>query len=181
MGKILVTNPIAKQGLNLLAKNFEVVEKYHLGFVGLKKALGEVEAVITRSDTTISKELLTKVKKLKVIGRAGIGTDNIDKKAAAKLGIKVINAPTGNALAAAEHTVGLIFSLVRKIPNANFALKKGIWGKYEFIGSQLKGKTIGIIGLGRVGKQVTKICLGIGMRVIACDPFINKIGFREQR
>jgi len=130
--------------------------------------------LIVRSQTKVGAEVIESGKKLKVIGRAGVGTDNIDVDAATKNGIVVVNAPTGNIIAAAEHTIALMLALARNVPQANSHLKSGKWRREEFVGTEIRNKTLGIIGLGNVGSEVAKRVQSFEMRVIAHDPFVSK-------
>ncbi|NOZ64659.1 MAG: phosphoglycerate dehydrogenase, partial [Caldiserica bacterium] len=130
--------------------------------------------LIVRSGTKVNREAIESADTLKVIGRAGVGIDNIDLKAATQRGIMVMNAPTGNTISAAEHAVALMLSLARKIPQAHASLSKGKWEKKKFIGVEVFRKTLGVIGLGKVGSHVAKCALGLGMKVIGYDPFISR-------
>ena len=153
---ILVTDNIAEEGLNILLrdKTVEVDIKAGIKNEELKKIIGQYDAIITRSGTSISASLIENPGKLKIIGRAGVGVDNINIEAASKKGIIVLNAPTGNTLAATELTMGIMLAAARKIPLANDSLKKGKWDRKKFLGIELYNKTLGIIGLGRIGSNV---------------------------
>lgn len=173
MPTILVTDTIAAEGLTRLRERFPVIERYDLSPSALIAAAREVEAIVTRSNTPVTADLLFAGSRLAVVGRAGIGIDNIDVAAATAAGVMVVNSPTGNADAAAEHTIGLIFALARHIPRAHIALGEGAWGKNRFVGTQVAGKTLGIIGLGKIGGRVARLASALGMRVIAHDPYID--------
>jgi HAD superfamily phosphoserine phosphatase-like hydrolase len=172
--RILVTEPLHQEGIDFLRREFEVEVKTGLPVGALQQQIGNYDALITRSGTAVTAELLgAGAGRLKVVGRAGIGVDNIDIRAATQYGIAVVNSPNGNVQAAAEHTIALMFALARHIPQAHALLRNGVWGKHRFVGCQLAGKTLGIIGLGRVGGQVAARAMALGMQVIAHDPFIS--------
>jgi D-3-phosphoglycerate dehydrogenase len=172
--KILVADPIAEEGLQSLRSHAQVDIKTKLEPEQLKAIIGDYDALIVRSQTKVRTEVIESGKKLKVIGRAGVGTDNIDVDAATKKGIVVVNAPTGNTVAAAEHTIALMLALARNVPQANSRLKSGKWQREEMIGSELRNKTLGIIGLGNVGSEVAKRAQAFEMHVVAHDPFVSK-------
>ena len=140
----------------------------------LKEIVGEYDGLIVRSATKVTKEIIERAQRLKVIGRAGIGVDNIDVPAATEKGIVVMNTPQGNALAAAEHTIGLLFAAARRIPQADRSMKEGRWEKKAFMGVEIYGKTLGIVGLGNIGSIVAQKALALGMKVGAYDPFVPK-------
>jgi D-3-phosphoglycerate dehydrogenase len=173
---ILVTDNISEEGLGILLqdKTVEVDIKAGIKNEELKQIIGQYDAIITRSGTSISASLIENPGKLKIIGRAGVGVDNIDIEAASKKGIIVLNAPTGNTLAATELTMGIMLAAARKIPLANDSLKKGKWDRKQFLGIELYNKTLGIIGLGRIGSNVAIRAKSFGMKIIAYDPYIKK-------
>ena len=172
--KILVADPIAEEGIESLRSYAQVDIKTKLEPEQLKAIIVDYDALIVRSQTKVRAEIIESGKKLKVIGRAGVGTDNIDVDAATKNGIVVVNAPTGNTVAAAEHTIALMLALARNVPQANSRLKSGKWQREEMIGSELRNKTLGIIGLGNVGSEVAKRAQAFEMHVVAHDPFVSK-------
>lgn len=174
--KVLISDNLSPRGIELLRRheNFQVDQKTGLKPEELKQIIGHYQALIVRSETRVTAELLSAAEKLKVIGRAGTGVDNIDVSAATQRGIVVMNAAGGNSVTTAEHTIALMMSLARKIPQANSTLKAGKWDKKRFMGTELCGKTLGIIGLGNIGKIVASRAAGLGMKVIACDPFLSK-------
>ena len=181
--KILVCDDLAEEGLKLFEKepNFKVLVKTQLTLPELKKEIADADACVVRSGTQLTKEVIDAAAKLKAIGRAGVGLDNVDVEAASKKGVVVINTPGGNTISAAEHTFCLLMALARYIPAANESLKKGEWERKKFTGVQLYEKTLGVMGLGRIGTEVAKRAQGFGMRVIAYDPFLradkaNEIG-----
>jgi D-3-phosphoglycerate dehydrogenase len=172
--KILVADPIAEEGIQSLRSYAQVDVKTKLDPQQLKAIIGDYDALIVRSQTQVKAEVIELGKKLKVIGRAGVGTDNIDVDAATRNGIVVVNAPTGNTVAAAEHTIALMLALARNVPQANSRLKSGKWQRETMVGTELRNKILGIIGLGNVGSEVAKRAQAFEMRVVAHDPFISK-------
>jgi D-3-phosphoglycerate dehydrogenase len=174
MMRVLVADPIAEEGIQVLRSCAQVDVKTKLELEQLKAIIGDYDALIVRSQTKVGAEVIESAKKLKVIGRAGVGIDNIDVDAATRKGIVVVNAPTGNIIAAAEHTIALMLALARNIPQANSHLKSGKWRREEFVGTEIRNKTLGIIGLGNVGSEVAKRVQSFEMRVIAHDPFVSK-------
>jgi D-3-phosphoglycerate dehydrogenase len=172
--KILVADPIAEEGIQILRSHAQVDVKAKLELEQLKAIIGDYDALIVRSQTKVGAEVIESGKKLKVIGRAGVGTDNIDVDAATKKGIVVVNAPTGNIIAAAEHTIALMLALARNVPQADSQLKSGKWRREEFVGTEIRNKTLGIIGLGNIGSEVAKRVQSLEMHVIAHDPFVSK-------
>jgi len=178
--KVLACDGIDKAGIDLLREHFEVEERGKIEEDELIELLssGEYSGLIVRSATKVSRRVLENAKNLKVIGRAGIGVDNIDVKTATEKGIIVMNT-LGAAITTAEHTIALIFAVARKIPQAHKSLKEGKWEKNKFIGRELSGKTIGIIGLGNIGKKVAEISKAIGMNVIFYDPYVDDQRFKK--
>jgi D-3-phosphoglycerate dehydrogenase len=170
--KVLVTEPLAERGLALLQQDFEVEVRQDLASAGLAQAIGGYEALVVRSQTRVDAAAIEAGERLRVIGRAGIGLDNIDVEAATRRGVMVVNAPQSNVLSAAEHTMGLLLALARNIPPADAALRAGHWDRERFQGVELNGKTLGIVGLGRVGTMVAQRALSFGMRLIAFDPYV---------
>ncbi len=171
--KILVADPIADEGIDLLKSGAKVDVKLGLDPASVLDIIGTYDALVVRSETRVSADVIEAGKKLQVIGRAGIGVDNIDVEAATRRGIIVVNAPEGNFVSTAEHTLALLLSLARHIPQACARLKAGEWRRKEFIGTEVRGKTLGVIGLGRVGSEVARMTKGLEMRLIAHDPFIS--------
>jgi D-3-phosphoglycerate dehydrogenase len=171
--KVLIADPIAEEGIEYLRRHTDVVIKTGLKPEELKATIGDYDALIVRSDTQVSAEIIESGKELKVIGRAGVGTDNIDVDAATRKGIVVVNTPTTNTVSAAEHTIALMLALARNIPQANSQLKSGKWQKQQLVGIELRGKTLAIIGLGNVGSELAKRAQAFEMRVIAHDPFVS--------
>ncbi len=174
--RVLVREPIAAAGVELLRERFDVDVDPHLD---LAERLGDYDAVIVRSATKLTGELIERAGRLKVIGRAGVGVDNVDVVAATRHGIVVANAPESTVVSAAEHTIGLLVALARNIPQAHAALKQGRWERAEHGGVELAGKTLGVLGFGRIGQQVARRAAGLGMRVVAYDPFVARDRYRE--
>ncbi len=173
---MLVREPIAEAGLELLRRRFDVdVDSASK----LEDRLGEYDAIVIRSATRLTAELLERAGRLRVIGRAGVGVDNVDVEAATRLGIIVANAPESTVVSAAEHTIGLLVALARNIPQAHAALKGGEWARSRYGGVELADKTLGVLGFGRIGQQVARRALGLGMRVLAFDPFVTRERHRE--
>ena len=162
--------------MDLLRERFEVDVD---GNGDLSKTIGDYDAIVIRSATKLTAELIERADRLKVIGRAGVGVDNVDVEAATRRGIVVANAPESTVTSAAENTVGLLVALARNIPQAHAALKQGRWERSAWGGVELEGKTLGVLGFGRIGQQVARRALGLGMRVVAYDPFVGKERFRE--
>jgi D-3-phosphoglycerate dehydrogenase len=172
--KVLVSDPVADAGLATLREaGHEVVEGYDLEGAALEEAVADANAMVVRSGTTVDEELLAAAPDLVIVGRAGIGVDNIDVDAATEHGVVVANAPEGNVRAAAEHTVAMTFAAARSIPQAHGRLTAGEWAKGDYLGTELNGKTLGVVGLGRIGQEVAKKLDGLGMDVVAYDPYIS--------
>jgi D-3-phosphoglycerate dehydrogenase len=173
--KVLVSDNIAERGVEILKeKGLEVDVNTGLAPEELKKIIGGYDALIIRSATKVTAEIIEAAEKLKVIGRAGSGLDNVDRNAATMRGIVVMNTPGGNTITTAEHTVALMFSMARQVPQATASLKAGKWEKKKFRGVELYNKTLGIMGLGNIGAHVSKVAKGAGMNVIAYDPFLSE-------
>jgi len=177
LSKILVREPIAEAGIRLLReRGFDVDVD---GDSDLAEAIGAYDAIVVRSATKVTAELIGRADNLKVIGRAGVGIDNVDVEAATRRGIVVANAPESTVISAAEHTIGLLVALTRNIPQAHAALKQGRWERKAYGGVELADKTLGVLGFGRIGQQVARRAAGLGMRVVAYDPFVSPERFRE--
>jgi D-3-phosphoglycerate dehydrogenase len=171
---VLVTDTLAESGLDILRAASDVILEYRPGLKGaeLLGAVSASDALITRSGTAVTRELVNAGPRLRIIGRAGVGLDNVDVDACTERGILVINAPTANILSATEHTMAMLLSLCRNIPEAHASVKRGEWNRAKFMGVELNGKTLGVIGLGRIGTRVTTRARSFGMRVLAYDPYI---------
>jgi D-3-phosphoglycerate dehydrogenase / 2-oxoglutarate reductase len=174
--RVLVREPIAEAGMDLLRERFDVDVD---GATPLEESIGEYDAIVIRSGTQLTAELIERAERLKVIGRAGVGVDNVDVDAATRRGIVVANAPESTVVSAAEHAIGLLVALARHIPQAHAALKQGRWERSAHGGIELEGKTLGVLGFGRIGQQVARRAIGLGMRVVAYDPFVARDRFRE--
>ncbi|MBV8256911.1 MAG: phosphoglycerate dehydrogenase [Actinobacteria bacterium] len=174
--KVLVREAIADAGVDLLRERFEVDVDLDSP---LEEIVGRYDAIVVRSATKLTADVIERAERLKVIGRAGVGVDNVDVDAATRRGIIVANAPESTVISAAEHTVGLLVALARNIPQAHAALKQGRWERKAYGGVELAGKTLGVLGFGRIGQQVARRALGLGMRVVAYDPYVAPERFRE--
>lgn len=174
--RVLACDGVSEEGLAVLRQEsrIEIVSSPPLSPAELKEKLGEFDALIVRSQTKVTAEALAATKRLKVIARAGVGVDNVDVEAATRRGIVVCNSPGGNTMAATEHTWALLLALSRNLPQADASLKKGEWKRSQFTGVELYGKTLGVVGLGKIGSEVAKRGLAFGMRVLAHDPFISQ-------
>jgi len=177
--KVLVTEKLADSGVELLQKEFETDVLLGLSPEELQDRIGEYDGLIIRSATRVTEDVISAADNLKAIGRAGIGVDNIDIEAATKRGVVVANAPESNTVAAAEHTLGLMLAAARHIPAADVSLKGGEWKRSAFKGVEVSGKTLGLIGLGHVGAIVARGALGMGMRVLAYDPYVSEDRIRS--
>jgi D-3-phosphoglycerate dehydrogenase len=174
--RILIREPIADAGVALLKERFDV----ELDYDGdLAERIGEYEGIVVRSKTKLTADLIERADRLRVIGRAGVGVDNVDVDAATRRGIVVANAPESTVVSAAEHTIGLLLALSRNIPQAHASLKQGRWDRAAYAGLELADKTLGVLGFGRIGQQVARRALGLAMRVVAYDPFVAPERFRE--
>ena len=173
MPKILVADPIGAEGIELLESRAEVDVKTGMKPPELLAIISEYDGLVVRSETKVTKEVIEAAKLLKVVGRAGIGVDNIDLDAATSAGIAVVNAPTGNTVAAAEHTMALMLALSRNVPSAHQSLKAGEWKRSAFMGVEIRNKTLGICGLGRVGSEVARRALSFEMKLVGYDPFVS--------
>jgi D-3-phosphoglycerate dehydrogenase len=171
--KILVAEPLAKQGIEILRAHHEVDEKIGLSPEELAAIIGEYDALLVRSQVKVTAEILAHATRMIVIGRAGVGVDNVDLEAATKAGIVVVNAPTGNTISAAEQTIALMLALARKTAAADASMRRGEWKRSSFTGVELRGRTLGIIGLGKIGQAVADRARGLEMNIIGYDPFVT--------
>jgi D-3-phosphoglycerate dehydrogenase len=177
--KVLVKEKIADSGVELLRRNFDVDLGLEMSDEELAEAIGAYDAILIRSATKLTPELIERAANLKVIGRAGTGVDNVDIPAATRRGIVVANAPESNSVAAAEHTLALALALFRNVPQAHGALVDGRWDRAKYKGAELYGKTIGIVGFGRIGQLVARRAQAFDMEVVAFDKFVSAERFRE--
>ena len=180
MVKILISDNISKKCIDILKKSgLDVDVNTGMKPAELKARIGEYHGIIIRSATKLTSDIIDAATNLKVIGRAGSGLDNVDRTAATKKGIVVMNTPGGNTITTAEHTIALLVSLSRNIPQATMSMKGGKWEKKNFLGVELFHKTLGIVGIGNIGSQVAKRAQGFSMTVIAYDPFLSEEKARE--
>ncbi len=170
--KILVSDNIAEEGIAVLRHEAHVDVKLKMRLDELLAVIPDYDALVVRSETEVTAQVIEAGKKLQVIGRAGIGVDNIDLDAATRQGVVVVNAPTGNAIATAEHTIALLLALARHIPQACSRLKSGEWRRESFMGTEVRNKTLGIVGLGRVGSEVARVAKGLDLRLLVYDPYV---------
>jgi D-3-phosphoglycerate dehydrogenase len=177
MPKILVLDNLSQEGVDVFeqAEGYEVDVKPPQSSEELAKIIGDYDGLVVRSGTTVTAEALENPGNLKVIGRAGVGTDNIDKQAATNAGIVVMNTPGGNTISTCEHTFALLFALCRNIPAAHLSMDEGRWDRKKFMGSEICGKTLGIVGVGRIGGAVAKRAQAFDMKVIAFDPILTQL------
>jgi D-3-phosphoglycerate dehydrogenase len=173
MAKVLIAEPLADAGIELLRRHHEVDVRGKLSHEELLDAVRDVDALVVRSATRVTADVLAAAPRLKVVGRAGIGLDNVDVAAATKRGVMVVNAPQSNVVSAAEHTIALLLAQARNIPQAHATLRSGHWERSRFTGAELYGKTLGVIGLGRVGTLVAHRLHAFGMRIVAYDPYVS--------
>ena len=175
MYRVIVLDSVAQEGLDLLDAAPEIEYEVRTGLKGeeLRAALAEFDGAVCRSGVKITAESLEGNRRLKAIVRAGVGTDNIDKVAATRQGIVVMNTPTGNTLSTAEHAFALMLGLSRNVAAAHRSLQEGRWDRKSYMGTQLADKTLGVIGLGRIGQEVAQRALAFGMRVLGYDPYLS--------
>jgi D-3-phosphoglycerate dehydrogenase len=171
--RVLVTDPIAEDGLEILRARVPVDVRTGLDEAGLAGIIGEYDALVVRSSTRVTADVIQAGTRLQVIARAGVGVDNIDVDAATRRGILVVNAPDGNSIAAAEHTIALMMAMARHIPQADASLHERKWERRQFVGAQVTGKVLGVVGLGRIGREVARRGRGLSMRVLAYDPYVS--------
>lgn len=177
--KVLVADEISQEGVDVLSADLDVTYDPKITAQDLIATIKDYDALLVRSRTRVTAEVIRAGVRLKVIGRAGVGVDNIDLKVATEAGILVLNSPEGNTASAAEHTLALMFSLARMVPSADASMKEGKWERNRFIGVELFNKTLGVIGLGKIGNRVASTALAIGMKVLVHDPFVSAERARE--
>ncbi|CZR52363.1 related to SER3-3-phosphoglycerate dehydrogenase [Phialocephala subalpina] len=171
--KILIPEKVSPDGLALLSPHFEIHQPKSLSASDLLAIIPSYHALIIRSETKVTAEVLSAAKNLKVVARAGVGVDNVDVDAATQNGIIVVNSPSGNIVAAAEHTIALLMAVARNVPAGDRSLRNGGWERSKLVGTEVGGKTLAIIGLGKVGLKVARMGVGLGMKVIAMDPYAS--------
>ena len=174
MPKVLVSDPIDQAGIELLKQVAQVDERPKLPPEELLKIIPEYDALMIRSGTQVTQDVIEAGSKLKIIGRAGVGVDNVDVASATRKGIVVVNSPEGNTIAAAEHAIALMMSLSRHVPQANQSIKAGKWERKKFTGVEVYKKTLGVVGLGKIGSHVANVGQALGMTILAYDPFISQ-------
>ncbi|MEA2424820.1 MAG: D-3-phosphoglycerate dehydrogenase / 2-oxoglutarate reductase, partial [Thermoleophilaceae bacterium] len=179
MTKVLVAEKIGASGIDLLREHFDVETAFDQEGFDLPGRIAEYDGVLIRSATKMDADLIGRATNLRVIGRAGVGVDNVDVPEATKRGVVVVNAPESNVVTAAEHTMGMLLALARNIPQAHAALVQGEWARSRFSGIELMDKTLGILGFGRIGQLVAERARGFGMRIIAYDPFVSAERYKE--
>lgn len=174
--KILISDPLSAEGVKILEqeRDFKVDVKQKLPPEELKKIIGGYNALIVRSETKVTSDIIASADNLKIIGRAGVGLDNVDVDAASKKGIIVMNAPAGNTISTAEHAMSLILAMSRNIVQANMSMREGKWDRKKFMGTELYNKVLGVVGLGRIGTEVTKRALSFKMKVMVYDPYLSE-------
>src|ERR1043166_5326053 len=173
--KVLIADQIAQRGIEELSRDgaLDVVVKTGLGEHELLNLMPEFSALIVRSETKVTAKILNASPRLRVIGRAGVGFDNVDVETATRRGIVVLNAPGGNTVSTAEHAFSLLLSVARRIPQADASVRGGNWKRKDFEGVELYNKTLGVIGMGRIGSELSRRAIAFGMRVIAYDPYLS--------
>ena len=173
MTKVLVSDPIDQTGIDILSQVAQVDVRTGLPPEQLKEIIGDYDALMIRSGTTVTAEIIEAASKLRIIGRAGVGVDNVDVPAATKRGVIVVNSPEGNTIAAAEHALALMLSLSRHVPHAHASTMAGGWDRKTYVGNELYKKKLGVVGLGKIGSHVARVAKAMGMDVMAYDPFVS--------
>jgi D-3-phosphoglycerate dehydrogenase len=173
MTKVLVSDPIDQTGIDILSQVAQVDVRTGLPPEQLKQIIGDYDALMIRSGTTVTAEIIEAASKLRIIGRAGVGVDNVDVPAATKRGVIVVNSPEGNTIAAAEHALALMLSLSRHVPHAHASTMAGGWDRKTYVGNELYKKKLGVVGLGKIGSHVARVAKAMGMDVMAYDPFVS--------
>lgn len=171
--KILITDGLNEKGQAILNRSAQVDDKTGISAEELTDLIGDYDALIVRGRTKVTQSILEAAPKLKVVGRAGVGVDNIDLAAAQSRGVTVVNAPTATTIAVAEHTLALMLSLIRHVPRADTTMKSGLWEKKKLVGTELNSKTLGIIGMGNIGSGVAQRAAAFGMQILGYDPFLQ--------
>ncbi|MFZ9974003.1 MAG: phosphoglycerate dehydrogenase [Vulcanococcus sp.] len=173
MTKVLVSDPIDQTGIDILSQVAQVDVRTGLPPEQLKEIIGEYDALMIRSGTTVTADIIEAASKLRIIGRAGVGVDNVDVPAATKRGVIVVNSPEGNTIAAAEHALALMLSLSRHVPHAHVSTMGGGWDRKKYVGNELYKKKLGVVGLGKIGSHVARVAKAMGMELLAYDPFVS--------
>ena len=170
MSKVLVSDPIDQAGVDILSQVAQVDQRPGLSPEELVSVIGDYDGLMIRSGTQVTAEVIAAASKLKIIGRAGVGVDNVDVPAATQRGVLVVNSPEGNTIAAAEHALAMMLSLSRHVPQAHAGMRTGKWDRKKYVGNELYKKTLGVVGLGKIGSHVARVARAMGMEVIAYDP-----------
>ncbi|MBE0611598.1 MAG: phosphoglycerate dehydrogenase [Dehalococcoidia bacterium] len=170
--RILIADPVAPEGIEMLRAAGEVDVNTGLAADALIGIIGNYDALVVRSETKVTRPVIEAATRMQVIGRAGVGVDNIDLDAATERGVIVVNAPQGNTIAAAEHTLALLMALARHVPQSDASMRSGKWERKNYLGTEIRGKTLGIVGLGKIGSEVARRAVAMEMRVLAHDPFV---------
>lgn len=178
--RVLVADPIAEAGIERLRQGAQVDVATGLSEADLIARIGEYDALVVRSETRVTAAVLEAGGKLQIVARAGVGVDNIDVPAATRCGVVVVNSPEGNTIAATEHTVAMLLALSRKIPDAVASLRAGEWKRSQFIGNEVYNKTLGVVGFGKIGREVARRARGLGMRVLTSDAYVNPDAVRRE-
>ena len=173
MTKVLITDPIDQTGIDILSQVSQVDQRIGISNSELASIIHDYDALMIRSGTQVTGDIINSSKKLRIIGRAGVGVDNVDVKAATQKGVLVVNSPGGNTIAAAEHTIAMMLALSRNIPIANSSTFLGKWERKKFVGNELFKKKLGVVGLGKIGTHVAKVANALGMDVYGYDPFVS--------
>jgi D-3-phosphoglycerate dehydrogenase len=171
--RVLIAEPVAHEGVELLRARHDVDERPGLSRDELCAVVADYDALVVRSQVQVDAELIAAAPRLIVIGRAGVGVDNVDLEAATRAGVVVVNAPTGNTIAAAEHTLALLYGVARRTAAADASMRRGEWSRAQFTGVELRGKTLGIVGLGKIGQAIAVRARAMEMTVLGVDPFIS--------
>ena len=173
MTKVLVSDPIDQAGIDILSQVAQVDVRTGLPPEELKAIIGDYDALMIRSGTTVTAEIIEAADKLRIIGRAGVGVDNVDVPAATKRGVLVVNSPEGNTIAAAEQALALMLALSRHVPHAHASTMAGGWDRKKYVGNELYKKKLGVVGLGKIGSHVARVAKAMGMDVMAYDPYVS--------
>jgi D-3-phosphoglycerate dehydrogenase len=171
--RILVAEPLAREGIDRLRAEHDVDERSNLSREELCGSIADYDALVVRSQVQVDADLIAAGHRLVVVGRAGVGVDNVDLDAATRAGITVVNAPTGNTIAAAEHTLALLFALARRIAAADASVRRGEWKRSQFTGNELRGRTLGIVGLGKIGQAIADRARALEMSILGVDPYVT--------
>jgi len=173
MTKVLISDPIDQAGIDILASVAQVDVRTGLAPDQLRQIIGGYDALMIRSGTTVTAEIIEAAPRLRIIGRAGVGVDNVDVPAATRRGVLVVNSPEGNTIAAAEHALALMLALSRHVPHAHASTMAGGWDRKTYVGNELYKKKLGVVGLGKIGSHVARVARAMGMELLAYDPYVS--------